>query len=346
MRRTFGAAALGRVGAARVEGAAGRRIERRGEFALQHDALALLAEIDTRRRGEQGLRVRVERALEDRLLRYLLGRPAEIHDEKIIGDVADDAEIVRDEEVGQAELVLQVVEQVEHLGLDRDVEGGDRLVGDHQLGPQHERARDGDALALAAREHVRVALVMLGPQPDLFHHVARRRRALRLARFRVDDERLLENGADLLARVERGIGVLEDDLNGAAQRATFGFRFAFGGIPAGDAQGAAARLLDQRDQAGKGRLATAGLADDAERLAGLQGEGDAVDRAQGRASGEDAAADIIAAGQVDALGDRDRRLCHGHGGGRAPRTSVPSGTAPAATSAFRVVAGSWYWERG
>src|SRR5258707_12554183 len=174
---------------------------------------------------------------------------------------------------------------------------------------------------------------MLGPQPDLFHHVAPRRRALRLARFRVDDERLLENGADLLARVERGIGVLEDDLNGAAQRATFGFRFAFGGIPAGDAQGAAARLLDQRDQAGEGRLATAGLADDAERLAGLQGEGDAVDRAHGRASGEEAAADVVAAGQVDGLGDRDRRLPAGYGGGGAPGTTFPPAAAPAAGAA-------------
>src|SRR5260221_2030001 len=116
---------------------------------------------------------------------------------------------------------------------------------------------------------------MLGPQPDLFHHVARRRRALRFARFRVDDERLLEDGADLLARVERGVGVLEDDLNGAAQGATFRLRFAFGGIPAGDAQVAAARLLDQRDQTGEWRLAAAGLAADAERLAGLHAEGDA-----------------------------------------------------------------------
>src|SRR5258707_11580275 len=177
---------------------------------------------------------------------------------------------------------------------------------------------------------------MLGPQPDLFHHVARRRRALALAQFRVDDERLLEDGADLLARVERGVGILEDDLDGAAQRPAFGLRSALGGVAAGDAQRAAARLLDQRDQAGEGRLAATGLADDAERLAGLQGEGDAVDRAQGRPSGEEAAADVVAARQVDGLGDRDRRLPAGYGGGRGPQATVPSAAGPAAGAGARV----------
>ena len=67
----------------------------------------------------------------------------------------DDAEVVRDEDVREVELVLQVVEQVDHLRLDRDVERRDRLVGDDQLRVQRERARDADALSLAARELVR-----------------------------------------------------------------------------------------------------------------------------------------------------------------------------------------------
>jgi hypothetical protein len=43
------------------------------------------------------------------------------------------ARIVRDEQVGQLELVLQVHQQVDDLRLDRDVERGDRLVADDQL---------------------------------------------------------------------------------------------------------------------------------------------------------------------------------------------------------------------
>src|SRR5438128_2517342 len=46
VRRTFGTAALRGVGTARIERAAGRRVERRGELALEDDALTLLADID------------------------------------------------------------------------------------------------------------------------------------------------------------------------------------------------------------------------------------------------------------------------------------------------------------
>ena len=43
------------------------------------------------------------------------------------------AQVVRDEQVGEAELVLQVLEQVDDLRLDRDVERRDRLVADDEL---------------------------------------------------------------------------------------------------------------------------------------------------------------------------------------------------------------------
>jgi hypothetical protein len=72
--------------------------------------------------------------------------------------VADDAEVVADEEVGEAELGLQVLEQVDDLRLDRDVEGRDGLVADDELGPQGQGPGDADALALAAGELVREAL--------------------------------------------------------------------------------------------------------------------------------------------------------------------------------------------
>jgi hypothetical protein len=49
--------------------------------------------------------------------------------------VADHAEVVGDEDVGELELVLEVLEQVDDLGLDRDVQRGDRLVGDDQPRP-------------------------------------------------------------------------------------------------------------------------------------------------------------------------------------------------------------------
>ena len=76
-------------------------------------------------------------------------------------------QVVGDEDEGDAELALELVEQRDHLRLDRDVEGGDRLVGDDELGLERQRAGDGDALALAAGELVRVALRVLGREADL-----------------------------------------------------------------------------------------------------------------------------------------------------------------------------------
>jgi hypothetical protein len=78
---------------------------------------------------------------------------------------------VRDEDVGELELLLQVGEQVDHLCLDRDVEGRDGLVGDHELRPQRQCARDPDPLPLAAGELVRVAVVVLGREPDLLEQL-------------------------------------------------------------------------------------------------------------------------------------------------------------------------------
>ena len=82
---------------------------------------------------------------------------------------------------------------MQHLRLDRDVERGDRLVGDDQLGLDRERAGDADALALAAGELVRVARRRRGGQADL---VEQRRDAPARARRRsprpVDPQRLAE----------------------------------------------------------------------------------------------------------------------------------------------------------
>ena len=38
------------------------------------------------------------------------------------------------EQIGQTQVVLQVPQQVEHLGLDGDIKGGDRFVADHEAG--------------------------------------------------------------------------------------------------------------------------------------------------------------------------------------------------------------------
>jgi hypothetical protein len=58
------------------------------------------------------------------------------------------------------ELRLEVGEQVEDLGLDRDVESAYRFVEDEEVGFECEGAGDTDALALPAGELVGVAIAL------------------------------------------------------------------------------------------------------------------------------------------------------------------------------------------
>ena len=91
---------------------------------------------------------------------------AEIHHADAARHVADHGEVVADEHVGQAELVLEVAHQVQDLRLHGDVERGGRLVADDELRVGGERASDRDALTLAAREFVRKFQPVVGMQAD------------------------------------------------------------------------------------------------------------------------------------------------------------------------------------
>ena len=55
-----------------------------------------------------------------------------------VGHVPHNPQVMRDKQVGQAELRLQVAQQVDHLGLDRHVESRNRLVAYQQARPQRK----------------------------------------------------------------------------------------------------------------------------------------------------------------------------------------------------------------
>ena len=118
---------------------------------------------------------------------------AEVHDGDPVGDMPDDRQVVGDEEEGEVELVLQVLEQVDDLGLDRDVEGGNGLVGDDEVGIQRQRAGEADPLALAARELVRIARGRIGRQADDLEQLANAPRRLAPAREAVRTEWLTDD---------------------------------------------------------------------------------------------------------------------------------------------------------
>ncbi len=82
-----------------------------------------------------------------------LGRfhqPATAHHGNPVGHVVDNRQIVRDEQVCQAEFLLQVFQQIQHLRLNGDVQRRDRLIADQQFGLQGQGAGDADTLSLTA----------------------------------------------------------------------------------------------------------------------------------------------------------------------------------------------------
>ena len=217
--RQVHAAGVAREGAARVEQAARRRVHGARDVALEQRAFAHDGRIGQRHGGQQGARVGMARIAEELVGRRRLHDLAEVHYGDAIGDVFHNREIVADEDVGQPEALLQRAHQVDDLRLDRHVERGDRLVGHDQLGLDRERAGDRQALALAAGEFVRIAARMVGPQPDQLEQLADAGAPRRLVAGKsVKHQRLAQHGAHGHARIERGVGVLEDHLHALAAR--------------------------------------------------------------------------------------------------------------------------------
>ncbi len=117
-----------------------------------------------------------------------------------------------EEQIGQIELSLELVEQVEDLRLDRHVEGRRRLVEDDQLRVEGDGPGDGEPLPLTARELMGVAIEMLAAHTDPLQQLHHAFCQLLTGRLFVDLERASHDLPYEMAGVERGESVLEDHL--------------------------------------------------------------------------------------------------------------------------------------
>src|SRR4249920_737311 len=261
-----------------VERASARRRRRTGDVALEHDALprGFRDRIRDRDGREQRDRVRVQRlAIQVRRLRPL-DEPTQVHHRDGVTHVADDREVVRDQDRGQAELTLQFLQQVDDLRLDRDVERAHRLVRHDEVGAQRQCASDADALALAARQFVWVAVGVAWVQPDDLQELADPALAVRPRAEPMDVERLGDAVPDRHPRVQGRVRILEHHLDAPPEA------FAFVAIERPDVLAVeldrpGGRLRERDDGSTERGLARAGLAHEADRLATLHLEVHAVD---------------------------------------------------------------------
>jgi len=74
----------------------------------------------------------MQRTREDALHIAELDHLADIHDADLRRSRADDAEIVRHEQIGQLERILQIQEEIQNLRLHRDIERRYGLVSDDE----------------------------------------------------------------------------------------------------------------------------------------------------------------------------------------------------------------------
>lgn len=143
---------------ARVKWTAGGRIYRRRNFTGHRDAGAFTVSIDHWHGADQRLCVRMFWVADDLLGRAAFHDFSKIHHHNALADVFDHRKVVRDEKVGDSPRLLQVLQEIDDLGLDADVQRAHRFVAHDQFWLDGERPGDANPLPLAAAELVGVTL--------------------------------------------------------------------------------------------------------------------------------------------------------------------------------------------
>ena len=195
-----------------------------------------------------------------------------LHHRQPVAHMPDNGQIVADHHIGQAMFRPQIGQQVQDLGLNADIQGAGRFVQQQQARFGRQRAGDGHTLTLPARQLVRIAEAEAASQShilqqpgdagvDIVH-------ALQL-------QRLGQHRIDRMARMQAGIGILKDHLDGLVK----------GAAAAGSGDGLPVHLdaarpgVDQsRNGAQDRRFAAARFADQTEAFAAGHGEGGVLDR--------------------------------------------------------------------
>ena len=110
------------------------------------------------------------------ILKYLFSRTklhqvAQIHNADTVGNVADNGQVVGDEQICQILALLQLLKQVDYLGLYGHIQCGYALIANDELGLYSQSTGNADALTLTTGELVRVAMEHIALQAALLHNV-------------------------------------------------------------------------------------------------------------------------------------------------------------------------------
>ena len=122
-------------------------------ISLSHAAL-FDHRVRQRNGRQQAPGVRVDGVLENLLGGAGLQQMPQMQHTDAVGDVLDHGQVVGDEQIGRAGLLLDILHQVDYLCLNGHIQRRDALVRDDELGVHDEGAGNAHALTLTAGELV------------------------------------------------------------------------------------------------------------------------------------------------------------------------------------------------
>jgi len=264
-------------GAAGAEGAAAGQIHGAGHVALKHDTLGLLGlvRVGDGHGGQQRYSVGVQRVAVQFRGGGHLHHLAKIHDRYPVGDVLYNRQIVGDEQVCEAQILLKLLQHIDDLGLNGHVQSGHRLVTDDKLGVGGQGAGNAYALALAAGELVGVPGGLLAGKSHGLQQLEYTGGPLRLVCAEVVHiYGLGHNVGHSHAGIQRGVGILKHKLGAAAELTQ---RLALFYLLAVEPDFTGGGLVQVHQRPAHGGLTTAGFTHQTQSFATVDGEGYVVD---------------------------------------------------------------------
>ena len=249
-----------------------------GRVVAHTDALALVEGVGLGNGGQQRPGVGVQGTPVQLLRGSHLHQTALVHHPDAVGEVLHHRQVVGDEQDGQIHLLLEAVEQVDHLGLDGHVQRADGLVGNDEGGVHHQRPGDAHPLALSAGKLMGIAGGVIPGQAHLVQDVVHPVKLLLFVGHAVDLQPLGNDLLDGHPGVQGGNGILEDHLHIPRQVPLVLLAHPAGNAPAVEVDLAAGGVVQADDGAARGGLAAAAFAHQAEGLPPVHLEGHVVHR--------------------------------------------------------------------
>ena len=196
-----------------------RQIHRARQITFQQYAFFFAVQFREWDGRHQGFRIRMfGMCVQFFCIGYLDDFP-QIHDCNPVGDVFNNRKVMGNEKIGQSESGLQILEQVDNLGLNGHIKRGNRLVADNNFWIDCKSPCDPYTLALPPGKLMRIAVEIVSAQTDNIEQFI-----YFLFRFLpgnnfMDCQRLVEHLADHHSGVQGAERVLEDHLYLTAQAA-------------------------------------------------------------------------------------------------------------------------------